>query len=89
MPKRLVQHSLALYHRAAELLHQFYDVRPAGQGLGQGRAWVTTTSWVWVVALRIRSAKGVRRSGCRLVSGSFRTIRAGGRGVSSAATQSR
>ena len=50
---------------------------------------MTTTTCVRSAALAIRRARAARRSGCRLVSGSFRTISAGGLGVKSAAIQSR
>jgi hypothetical protein len=55
----------------------------------RGFAWVTTTTCARSVALAIKRARAGSRSGCKLVSGSFRTINAGGLGVKSAAIQSR
>src|ERR1700704_4724384 len=49
----------------------------------------TTTTCDSLDAWAIKRASGGNNSGCRLVSGSLRTIRAGGRGESSAATSRR
>jgi len=51
--------------------------------------WETTQTWVLWAALRINLPNAGMRSGCRLVSGSFNTIKPGGRGVRRAAVQRR
>jgi hypothetical protein len=47
------------------------------------------TTWDRFDAFAIKRASGGNNSGCRLVSGSLRTIRAGGRGERTAATSRR
>lgn len=53
----------------------------------KGAACVTTMICVLAAARAIRRARGPSKLGCMLVSGSFRTISAGGRGVKRAAIQ--
>jgi hypothetical protein len=61
----------------------------AGQMRDERVVWATTINCEWGLALAINLASAGERSGCKLVSGSFRTRSVGGRGVSSAAVNKR